>query len=142
VTGPSWTTEPLSATETVEATRAKGILAVGMEAAALYAFARAANVPVLCLVHVTNMGMNGGEDFEKGEADGTGDALSILERTVTALFLCRGRCREVSSTGRTGVTLLVHRRPGKSENLMKLKTGAVVISVLSLSGAATAEDVE
>jgi purine-nucleoside phosphorylase len=56
-----------------------------MEAAALYAFARAAGVRVLCLAHVTNtMGM-AGEDFEKGEADGARDALAILEATVTAL---------------------------------------------------------
>ena len=40
---------------------------------------------VLCLAHVTNtMGMTG-EDFEKGEADGTRDALAILETTVAAL---------------------------------------------------------
>jgi alpha-D-ribose 1-methylphosphonate 5-triphosphate synthase subunit PhnG len=53
--------------------------------ATLYAFARAARAQVLCLAHVTNtMGM-AGEDFEKGEADGTRDALAILERTVTAL---------------------------------------------------------
>ncbi len=56
-----------------------------MEAAALYAFARAANARVLCLAHVTNtMGM-AGEDFEKGEADGTRDSLAILETTVTAV---------------------------------------------------------
>ena len=40
---------------------------------------------MLCLAHVTNtMGM-AGEDFEKGEADGSRDALTILEATVTAL---------------------------------------------------------
>jgi hypothetical protein len=54
-------------------------------AAALYAFARATKVRVLCLAHVTNtMGM-AGEDFEKGEADGSRDALTILEATVAAL---------------------------------------------------------
>jgi hypothetical protein len=40
---------------------------------ALYAFARAAGVQVLCLAHVTNT-MGQGDDFEKGEADGTRDA--------------------------------------------------------------------
>lgn len=87
VVGPSWTTDaPFRETaEAIEAARAKGILAVEMEAAALYAFARAAGVRVLCLAHVTNtMGM-AGEDFEKGAADGMPDALAILERTVTAL---------------------------------------------------------
>jgi uridine phosphorylase len=43
-TGPSWSTDaPFRETaEAIEAARAKGILAVEMEAAALYAFARAA----------------------------------------------------------------------------------------------------
>lgn len=87
VVGSSWTTDaPFRETaEAIEAARAKGILAVEMEAAALYTFARAASARVLCLAHVTNtMGMTG-EDFEKGEADGTRDALAILETTVAAL---------------------------------------------------------
>jgi uridine phosphorylase len=87
VVGPSWTTDaPFRETaEAIEAARAKGILAVEMEAAALYAFAHAASVRVLCLAHVTNtMGM-AGDDFEKGEEDGMPDALAVLERTVTAL---------------------------------------------------------
>ena len=87
VVGPTWTTDaPFRETaEAIEKARAKGILAVEMEAAALYAFARVANARVLCLAHVTNtMGMTG-DDFEKGEADGTRDALDILETTVTAL---------------------------------------------------------
>jgi uridine phosphorylase len=87
VVGPSWTTDaPFRETaEAIEAARAGGILAVEMEAAALYAFARATGVRVLCLAHVTNtMGM-AGADFEKGEADGTRDALAVLETTVTAL---------------------------------------------------------
>ena len=86
-TGPSWTTDaPFRETaEAIEAARAKGILAVEMEAAALYAFASATKARVLCLAHVTNtMGM-AGEDFEKGEADGSRDALAILEATVAAL---------------------------------------------------------
>src|ERR1700719_5181810 len=56
VVGASWTTDaPFRETaQAIEAARAKGILAVEMEAAALYAFARAAGVQVLCLAHVTN----------------------------------------------------------------------------------------
>jgi len=87
VVGSSWTTDaPFRETaEAIETARAKGILAVEMEAAALYAFARAAKARVLCLAHVTNtMGITD-EDFEKGEADGSRDALAILETTVTAL---------------------------------------------------------
>ena len=56
-----------------------------MEAAALYAFARAAGVRVLCLAHVTNTMGLAGDDFEKGEADGTRDALAVIETVIAAL---------------------------------------------------------
>jgi len=71
--------------EAIEAARSKGILAVEMEAAALHSFARAASVRGLCFAHVTNtMGLTG-DDFEKGEADETRDALLVLETVITAL---------------------------------------------------------
>jgi uridine phosphorylase len=85
--GPSWTTDaPFRETaEAVEAARAKGVLAVEMEAAALYTFARRHSVAVICLAHVTNtMGLTD-LDFEKGEADGTADALMILETIAKAM---------------------------------------------------------
>jgi uridine phosphorylase len=85
--GPSWTTDaPFRETAgAVEAARAKGILAVEMEAAALYTFAHARNASVLCLAHVTNtMGLTQ-QDFEKGELDGTTDALRVLEIAVKAM---------------------------------------------------------
>ena len=85
--GPSWTTDaPFRETaEAVEAARAKGILAVEMEASALYTFARTHSVAVICLAHVTNtMGLTD-RDFEKGEADGTADALVILETVAKAM---------------------------------------------------------
>jgi uridine phosphorylase len=87
VIGPSWTTDaPFRETaEAIEAARCKGILAVEMEASALYCFARAAGVRVLCLAHVTNTMGLAGDDFEKGEADGTRDALVVLETVATAL---------------------------------------------------------
>ena len=87
VVGPSWTTDaPFRETaEAIEKARAKGILAVEMEAAALHAFARVPNSRMLCLAHVTNTMGTTGDHFEKGEADGTRDALDILETTVTAL---------------------------------------------------------
>lgn len=87
VVGPSWTTDaPFRETNAaVEAARAKGIFAVEMEAAALYTFARTRGVAVLCLAHVTNtMGLTD-RDFEKGEADGTADALVILETITKAM---------------------------------------------------------
>jgi uridine phosphorylase len=85
--GASWTTDaPFRETkEAIDAARAKGILAVEMEAAALYAFARAANRDVLCLAHVTNTMAVAEQDFEKGEADGTIDALRVLEAIVGGL---------------------------------------------------------
>ena len=87
VVGASWTTDaPFRETaESIEAARARGILAVEMEAAALYAYARATGVRILCLAHVTNTMGQGGDDFEKGEADGTRDALETLERVTQAL---------------------------------------------------------
>lgn len=80
VVGASWTTDaPFRETaEAIEAARSKGILAVEMEAAALYTFARSAGVRVLCLAHVTNTMGQAGDDFEKGEADGTREALTAL----------------------------------------------------------------
>ena len=68
----------------IEAARCKGVLAVEMEAAALYAFARAAGKPVLCIAHVTNAMGQRAQDFEKGDADGTADALRILGAIVQA----------------------------------------------------------
>lgn len=87
VVGSSWTTDaPFRETsEAIEAARAKGILAVEMEAAALYSFARVTGSRVLCLAHVTNTMGQAGADFEKGEADGSRDALDVLGRIIAAL---------------------------------------------------------
>src|SRR5882724_10044997 len=81
IVGSSWTTDaPFRETaEAIEAARSKGALAVEMEAAALYAFAKSTGARVLCLAHVTNTMGRRGQDFEKGEADGTADALIVLE---------------------------------------------------------------
>jgi uridine phosphorylase len=78
--GATWTTDaPFRETE--EAIRAAfegEILAVEMEAAALYAFAEARQRAVLCLAHVTNqMGRVEG-DFEKGAAGGAEESLRVL----------------------------------------------------------------
>jgi len=82
--GSSWTTDaPFRETAAaIERARAKGVLAVEMEAAALYAFARRTGAKVLCLAHVTNTMGQAEQDFEKGEADGTADALRVLETIV------------------------------------------------------------
>jgi uridine phosphorylase len=80
IVGSSWTTDaPFRETaEAIAFARSKGLLAVEMEAAALYAFARAAGVRVLCLAAVTNVMGQVEQDFEKGELDGAADALVLL----------------------------------------------------------------
>ena len=60
----------------------KGLLAVEMEAAALYAFATAQWKDVICFAHVTNQMARIEGDFEKGEADGTVDALRVIRATA------------------------------------------------------------
>jgi len=84
VSGATWTTDaPFRETkQAIVAARSKGILAVEMEAAALYAFARARNRKVLCLAHVTNTMAVANQDFEKGEADGSIDALRVLKAII------------------------------------------------------------
>ena len=84
--GATWTTDaPYRETEAaIDSARASGVLAVEMEAAALYAFARARARAVICFAHVTNqMGQIDG-DFEKGEANGAYDALDLLAATARA----------------------------------------------------------
>jgi uridine phosphorylase len=84
VAGPTWTTDApfRENVHAIEAAKRRGILAVEMEAAALYTFAKARRANVLCIAHVTNTMGQSAQDFEKGEADGTADALQILEAIV------------------------------------------------------------
>ena len=87
VRGSTWTTDaPFRETAAaITAMRDKGIHAVEMEAAALYALAAARDKPIVCLAHVTNqMGIIEG-DFEKGEANGVLDALSVAHRVAVRL---------------------------------------------------------
>jgi uridine phosphorylase len=57
-----------------------------MEAAALYAFSAARRKPVLCFAHVTNQMALVEGDFEKGEADGTVDALAVIRRAAARVI--------------------------------------------------------
>src|SRR5262249_4695012 len=84
--GAPWTTDaPFRETaETITAMGRKGLLAVEMEAAALYAYATARQKPVLCFAHVTNQMARSEGDFEKGEADGTIDALAVIDAAAKA----------------------------------------------------------
>lgn len=87
ICGSTWTTDaPFRETEeTIQAMRDRHILAVEMEAAALYAFAQARGFSVICFAHVTNqMGRIEG-DFEKGEENGTVDTLKLVCRTANRL---------------------------------------------------------
>ena len=84
--GATWTTDaPFRETPAAIATmNAKGLLAVEMEAAALYAFAKARGKPVICFAHVTNQMARIEGDFEKGEADGSVDALAVAVAAARA----------------------------------------------------------
>jgi uridine phosphorylase len=82
--GATWTTDaPFRETgAAIAAAGQAGILAVEMEAAALYAFAAARRKPLLCLAHVTNqMGRIEG-DFEKGIADGAEESLEVISQVA------------------------------------------------------------
>jgi uridine phosphorylase len=99
-TGASWTTDaPFRETETmIEWCRQQGILAVEMEAAALYALAQAKLYQIICFAHVTNqMGQTEG-DFEKGEAAGSQTALYVLSQAAHAWYHHRGQ----EGTGQQG----------------------------------------
>ena len=84
--GATWTTDaPFRETETaIERARSEGVLAVEMEAAALYAFADARDRAVVCFAHVTNQLGQSEEDFEKGAADGSRDALEVIDAAAAA----------------------------------------------------------
>jgi uridine phosphorylase len=84
--GAAWTTDaPFRETEkAIARARALGILAVEMEAAALYAFARARQQPVLCLAHVTNQMAVAAGDFEKGEDSGAAASLAVIAAVARA----------------------------------------------------------
>lgn len=85
-TGATWTTDaPFRETESaIERARAEDILAVEMEAAALYTFASVRSQPVICFAHVTNQMGHAEDDFEKGEAQGSRDALEVVAAAATA----------------------------------------------------------
>ncbi len=78
--GTTWTTDaPFRETETaIAAATTAGALAVEMESAALYAFARACHHQIVCFAHVTNELAVSDGDFEKGPADGAEAALAIV----------------------------------------------------------------
>ena len=84
--GDTWTTDaPFRETaDSIESRRQDGILAVEMEAAALYAFAAACARPVICLAHVSNqLGCVDG-DFEKGDGNGAAGSFDLAMALAVA----------------------------------------------------------
>src|SRR5260370_30959342 len=82
--GASWTTDaPFRETEAMIAQRrAEGILAVEMEAAALYPLAQTRQYQIICFAHVTNQMGQSERDFVKGEASGSDTVLSVVSQTA------------------------------------------------------------
>jgi uridine phosphorylase len=78
--GATWTTDaPFRETaSSIELFRSMGILAVEMEAAALYAFSEARNKPVICFAQVTNQMASIEGDFEKGLDYGSYDGMQLI----------------------------------------------------------------
>lgn len=85
--GSTWTTDaPYRETEdAINYYKSIGIHAVEMEASALYAFAEARNKNVICFAHVTNQMASIDGDFEKGEHNGSVDALKVLFGVIDKL---------------------------------------------------------
>ncbi|MBI3163317.1 MAG: nucleoside phosphorylase [Chloroflexi bacterium] len=90
--GATWTTDaPFRETEMAIADRrSEGILGVEMEASALYAFAEAKRHAVICLAHITNQMGNVENDFEKGEAQGSLDAVEVISQAAKAWLSVTG----------------------------------------------------
>ncbi len=86
IQGGVWTTDaPFRETkQAINYARSEGLLAVEMEAAALYAFAEAKNKSVICFAYVTNQMATVDNDFEKGDANGNKAMYNLLEKLVRA----------------------------------------------------------
>ena len=82
--GATWTTDaPFRETRTaIGQAQARGIVAVEMEVAGLYAFAQARAKPVVCFAHITNQMGDVEGDFEKGDVQGSRAALDIILATA------------------------------------------------------------
>ena len=83
----SWTTDaPYRETESAIAkARELNAVCVEMEAAALYAFAKAKKSNVICFAHLTNTMAQTEGDFEKGEEMGSLATLELIRHTIKAV---------------------------------------------------------
>jgi uridine phosphorylase len=97
--GATWTTDaPFRETETaISYSLSEGILGVEMEAAALYAFAEAKRLPAICFAHITNQMGNVENDFEKGEAQGSLDAVGVILQAAKAWLSAAVSIKEKSN---------------------------------------------
>jgi purine-nucleoside phosphorylase len=93
--GATWTTDApfRETTSAIERCRELGILGVEMEAAALYAFAKAVGKPVICLAHMTNQMATIAGDFDKGAANGSEDALEVIASVASVWRQSRDSAR-------------------------------------------------
>jgi uridine phosphorylase len=91
--GDSWTTDaPFRETEAMLAWgREQGLLAIEMEAAALYALAAVKHYSIICFAHVTNQMAQKEGDFEKGSANGSLTMLTLIEQ-VAQLWHSKNLC--------------------------------------------------
>ncbi len=82
--GDSWTTDaPFRETETmINWGREHGLLAIEMEAAALYALAEVKDYPIVCFAHVTNQMAQTEGDFEKGVANGGMMMRELIQQVI------------------------------------------------------------
>lgn len=87
IIGKSWTTDaPYRETlPAIENVKAVNIQVVEMEAAALYAFAKAKNKKVICFAHITNSMAQNDIDFEKGTENGSIASLQLIYLTAKNL---------------------------------------------------------
>lgn len=102
--GGTWTTDaPFRETAgAIARARALGLIGVEMEAAALYAFAAARRLPVVCFAHLTNELAQVAGDFEKGEDDGLNEVLAILGACGDAWGACGDAWSELRRVGDLG----------------------------------------
>ncbi|HLR25479.1 MAG TPA: nucleoside phosphorylase [Fodinibius sp.] len=86
-TGISWTTDaPYRETQSsISKAKKPNAVCVEMEAAALYAFAKAKNKNVICFAHLTNTMAQTEGDFEKGAEMGSLDSLNLIHHTMQAV---------------------------------------------------------
>lgn len=91
-TGISWTTDaPYRETQNaIDEAQKLNVVCVEMEAAALYAFAKAKNKNVICFAHLTNTMAQTEGDFEKGKEMGSLDTLELIHQTIRAIAKSNG----------------------------------------------------